>query len=463
MKKRIKMFVLLIAILFCSILCLDITNVGVAHALSLSTNNSYTSVLEDLQKDETFNVEDYPANDKNYGFDIINIAESSMGELFLYVYQPSAKTYGIQASMVRMSTTIYDNLKNQDYTLTLLNSNGVFYKYKVDDFNVLSDAVRYYEFTALYREFDERFDKKATGENTISFVPYTVSKRFTACTINGQVSYNCIDIDVVEITAKFIGTIRYADGYGVFTNQYIDRHFVAFSCNWDIDQLFEADVSYKSVGYSATQLNITSDFIFGDWGDIKFGRSYDMPKSEVQPTTITLHSDDKHSTDGGFLASSHTWNYIEDIETFKSEQKDFLNEDALNELKGKEWVLSYYFSEFGEDTHVAFDYEWGEEVFDVTILRLKFESNGQVYNLGVVDNYQTGSQNPINDWEKDKNDWLRMIFLIVMLILLIVVLSPFLPTIINVVVAIIKTIFKILFYILSLPFKVVKGIFKKRE
>ncbi len=36
-------------------------------------------------------------------------------------------------------------------------------------------------------------------------------------------------------------------------------------------------------------------------------------------------------------------------------------------------------------------------VGDVTILRLKFETDGVVYNLGVIDNKQTGSNDPIND------------------------------------------------------------------
>ena len=49
---------------------------------------SYTNVMEDLEKDNSFKLEDYPAVEDDYSLQVIQIAESVNGELFVYVYQP---------------------------------------------------------------------------------------------------------------------------------------------------------------------------------------------------------------------------------------------------------------------------------------------------------------------------------------------------------------------------------------
>ena len=49
----------------------------------------YTNVMEDLEKDNSFKLEDYPAVEDDYSLQVIQIAESVNGELFVYVYQPS--------------------------------------------------------------------------------------------------------------------------------------------------------------------------------------------------------------------------------------------------------------------------------------------------------------------------------------------------------------------------------------
>ena len=71
----------------------------------------YTNVLEDLQKDKNFNIEDYPVNDKDYSLKVIQVAESSAKELFIYVYQPCSPNEDLKATTIRLSTTINDNAK----------------------------------------------------------------------------------------------------------------------------------------------------------------------------------------------------------------------------------------------------------------------------------------------------------------------------------------------------------------
>ena len=134
----------------------------------------YTNVLTDLQKDSKFNVGEY-SDDINdfeiksdyYSIQVIQIAESTGGELFIYTYQPCQNITYLVALQVNMALTdkvgfevtpdtqLTDNDKPKLYDLTLLSCEGVFCKYKVNDFTVSGDTVRYYNIISLFRDFIE--------------------------------------------------------------------------------------------------------------------------------------------------------------------------------------------------------------------------------------------------------------------------------------------------------------------
>ena len=122
-------------------------------------NIQYTSVVKDLQKDESFNVEAYPSNAEDYSMQVIQIAESVNKELFLYVYQPSDEVKELTATKVSLSTAINENFYPLLYDLTLISTEGVFDKYKVEGLTVKDDAVRYYSIVRLQRDFDETIEK----------------------------------------------------------------------------------------------------------------------------------------------------------------------------------------------------------------------------------------------------------------------------------------------------------------
>ena len=60
----------------------------------------YSAVLDDLKKDTSFNTENYPTKADDYSLQIIQLAESSDKELFVYVYQPSGQTKNFTACSV---------------------------------------------------------------------------------------------------------------------------------------------------------------------------------------------------------------------------------------------------------------------------------------------------------------------------------------------------------------------------
>lgn len=123
---------LLAALAFLLAFCTVFTAVqSIAYAES-----GYSGVLDDLQKDDSFDESHYPVIADDYSLKLIQIAESVDGELFLYVYQPSGQAKNLIASSINISTTINDEISYRNYKVRLLSSSGVFYKYIVQDFGV---------------------------------------------------------------------------------------------------------------------------------------------------------------------------------------------------------------------------------------------------------------------------------------------------------------------------------------
>ena len=106
MVKRKTNSFLLAALVFLLAFCTVFTAVqSIAYAES-----GYSGVLDDLQKDDSFDESHYPAIADDYSLKIIQIAESTDGELFLYVYQPSGQAKNLIASSINISTTINDEI-----------------------------------------------------------------------------------------------------------------------------------------------------------------------------------------------------------------------------------------------------------------------------------------------------------------------------------------------------------------
>lgn len=458
-KKKLKtMLYVFVLVISCFLLCLSSSTIPAVYALSLSTNNEYSNVMDDLQLDESFDVEKYPAIDTNYTIDVIQVAESSSKQLFVYTYQPSADTKNITATSISISTGINNNLHPFTYTLTLLNKYGVFYKYKVDDFTMLNDQVRYYEIPEIFRAYNKDIDGSTNNGQTISEKAIKVAKRFTACTVNGDVSYGCIEIDTIVVENQFCGTTRYDSGFYIVVNEHCDSHYVAFSTDIDMDRLIQVEMEYKQVHYKQWQLDfITPDFIFGDgFGDIDLNREYDTPKELVKPTHLIIDEKDVGDNSANIFVQKYSWKRIQKINDFLQE----VPEEHKSKFDGMEWILRFAETTYTDNSHMIFEYHDGYEVFDVTLLRFYFEKDGQFYNLGVVADKQTGTNEPL--WEiTDTGGLLKTLLAVVLLILLVVVLTPLLPVIFSLIFSIIKIIFKILIWIISAPFKLIRVIFKK--
>ena len=433
---------------------------GQTTALSAyAESTSYSDVLDDLRKDENFSPSTYPTVADDYSLQVIQVAESTGKELFVYVYQPSGQAKDLRASYITIALTPRENFSEPKvYSLTLLNSSGVFYKYRVDGLTVSTQTTRYYTVTTILRPFDETIDDDAEHGNEVTNVEYEVAKEYCFSTINGEPFFRVLEVETIEITDKFVGFVRYSNGFELYPSA-CDSHFVAFNTDRDMDRVLEADVYYSSQSYSISEyigVPIPPEETFGEKQD-KYAYLDYTQKVE-------------HTGDGWF-APTYKWDRIETVEQFIEENEAFQNvysgvildvnvgnkitEEGKAALKDKEWVLR--FVETSYETWSGYDYEKRDLTLigDVMILRLKFETDGVVYNLGTIDNMQTGGRDPINDehYEVGLSDTGKWILAIIALIILIIVLGPILPYIIKAVV-----------WIVMLPFKaiatLVKGIQK---
>lgn len=414
----------------------------------------YSDVLDDLSKDSSFQMSNYPENQSDYFLQLIQIAESVNNELFLYVYQPSGRHKDLRASSINISTTINDEISFFNYKLDLLNSEGVFYKYKVKDFTVKNEPTRYYAITSIYRPFDETIDTGTGNNNTITEVNYAINKQYCFGTINGNPYVNCVDIETIVVTDKFVGFVRYMDGFKLYFGA-CDSHFVAFNTDKPMDKLLEADVYYTTQEYASAWV------MFAGTSE-EFGEKSDN-------YAYLKYTDKVEHNGGGLFAGTYTWDRIQTVEDFiANENRDNiyhgaiidvkystkLTDEAMQELQGKRWVLRFAETDYtfwsGDGSYGTF----ATIVGDVTILRLKFETDGITYNLGVIDNKQTGGKEPSNETEIEisLNNRGKALLWILLLILLLILLAPILPYILRAIV-----------WIISLPFKAIAAIHRKRR
>ncbi|MCM1534282.1 MAG: hypothetical protein NC099_06505, partial [Corallococcus sp.] len=365
---------------------------GLSSVAFAASETVYTNVLEDLSKDATFDAGKYP--EKNVDtMDVIQIAESNDGELFLYVYSTTAEKF--TASEVRISTTVGENVSPVDYKLTLLNRSGTLHKYKVESFTVSDSSERYYYVIQLARPLDK--STETVNNNTLNTKAYAVGKQFRACTVGSDVTYSEAHEDVIEITAKYCGYIRNFAGWVGLVTGNTDSHFIAFDTDVKIDKLMEAEVTYDSINYSVKVNGLT--------GLTLSGTEQEIQNSKKTGEKATLSADrEVQAPTAGLFGREYEWTEIQSVEDFLELEE--LTDAVREEVEGKQWVLRFALTpviNYNMSLSALTSYmRVATKVTDASILRLKFITNGETYDLGVVDNKQTGSVVPSNPSAESK-------------------------------------------------------------
>lgn len=415
-----------------------------ANTYTSAEERVYSGVLEDLQKDEDFNIDNYPVNVADYSLQVIQIAESEDDELFIYVYQPSADYVNLRASSINISSQ--NSIKEDGskgyltYDLIFINSYNTLFKYRVSHFSVVSELERWYEITGIYRPFDEKLDDEVEDDN-VDQVVYNVSKKWTFTTTDNGIEVKCEDIETIEITSQYVGFVRYDDGnwWKLWGESACDRHFIAFSTDRDIDELLEADV------YFQTQSAHFRDYLSGMYVD-----SWTFGEPEDNYRYLTYTDTGSYEGLGGIdwsriqtvdeFVDTVNLEYVYSIGLFDVEFESKMTEEGMESLKEKQWVLSFVETAYEVKKSGHEENYYSTRIGNVTILRLKFETNGIVYNLGVISNKQSSDGIQDNDMltKYDFAEWFKWVLRIIGIILLVVLVVACWPIVSVVLSAILK-------------------------
>lgn len=417
--KKLFYIILLVVVFGCTL------SAFAGSLVSLAETTSSGNVFDDLSRDENFDFSQYPTSSTGRDLSLITIAETSDSRLVLYVYQPyTAKTY--YANSVRMSDELDDDVfvNTNDYALECVSRRGVFYKYVVKGYQVSSASVRHYNIIQLSRKYIRGVDEQSYVDVTINSVPFKVGKQFTFEVVNGQLVNTEKGIDVVTITNKYVGYVDVhswvSENLGLTGESHAlmqDSYFIAFTCDYDIDRLIEAEVSYyrqdvtkakgetryrfgtpvKEYVFLSDQRTFTVEKDFGYWDS--YFKKYRPNTStytwnEIQTSADFLESVEAEDVYEGFALNSISWNKVND------------NSRAI--IEGMDWVLNFaqtssvFYPKFNEvypnwnyyASSAVYD---GEAISNATILQLYIEHEGKTYQLGVVDGEMTTSGGPINE------------------------------------------------------------------
>lgn len=382
-KKTYYAVILLIAIFFIFIFQ---TGGGAVYRTAVSARadtSNFSSVLADLQKDGNFKLSDYPENPKDYSIQVIQIAESESGNLFLYTYQPCQNTRNLTATKINMSLSETAD-DTGIYGLEQVSTWSVFCKYEVNGVKVSSAAMRCYNITSIYRDFIKDIDKETGNGNITNGKAYDVGQGWKVTTQGETLTYEMLKVETVEIINPFTSYVRRKKNQS--HNYYFqDNYYVAFRTNRNIEELLSATVEYRIQDYFYKENNVLG---FGDtafWDKATFSNER-RTKKDVYCDEVNELNQDGFNLFGIFdLNKKFSWKRIQSSEDFVNNAGASASDNE--QIKKLQWVLmfdetSVYRYESGG--LIARYEETGQIIDEVTILRLEFVENGITYNLGAV-------------------------------------------------------------------------------
>ena len=452
MQKRILTILLIFALI------LTMSGGVISSALTVRAEElTYSNVLDDLQKDPSFNVTNYPNKIDDYSLHIIQVAEGCNGEIFVYVYQPSDSTVDLRAKKINMSlqNPLDEDASYQFYDLIWINSNGVFDKYVVNGVSVSSEPVRFYSIAAIYRNFDESLGDIHTGgiDDNTDYKSYSVATSWSCRTFNGNYEVKSNKFNVLDVDINSVGFFSFFDGFD-FGYEYIDAHFVAFSVsNFNVDYISKAEITYEIVDYTGLGQSRENFSIV----------SYDE-ETRDQKHSI-LYDTDSSLIDAFWGAKS--WDRIADITSFQKQCEennvkyvDTSNETAINNAQ---FVFQFYETEcreslaMGTSTHQIS----GTLVSKVTLLSLTFISNNEVYHMGVVADVVSDDGSPDgedgSDWDKLTDMFAKILGLFGLCAIgfLLYLCSPVIKDILKLIWSGIKAGFNFFISLITFPFRLI--------
>ena len=393
LKNRITTFLLVLVVILAIGGELLLSLFAVKADAAESTSTTYSNVLDDLTRDNSFDASKYPVKENSSDIEVIHIAEGEDNELYIYTYQPGNSVNHRKANYLNMSLQNpvgkkTGELTYERYSLTWLNSNGVFDKYIVNGFKIQDASERYYNISAIYRPYDVSVDFSSASEaiDTVQCKSFGVGQYWRLYYYNDILMYESKKIDVVEYTIYATGTVRYTDGFNPskpFTSENTDSHYAAFTIdNFSVDQIIDADITYEINTWQVTTVyNPDKD------------PEKTLIKTEKKESEYISNKESGSNDGSGWFGKKYTWDRILSVAEFVKISQDNAN-DTFNETETAGLNKSQFVFAFAETSHsdtqiagidgTVVRTQIYSETSNFGILRLHFISDNKTYNLGCV-------------------------------------------------------------------------------
>ena len=311
------------------------------------------------------------------------------------------------------------------YGLELMDSDGVFYKYKVLNYAVSSAVERFYNVIMIQRPFISGIDSDSGTGTTIDRKAFGVGQYWRVKTEGDSVTYEMLEVDVVQIINPFVSRIR--KNKEVSSNSYFqDNYYVAFSTDRNIEKLLSATVSYRTRDY------FYENNSFLDIGSTIFNENTDFSNERFSDKDIycdeVIELDNQINFGIFSIGNKYSWQRIQSAADFVANAGASAADNE--EVKKLQWVLMFdevsVYRYQSSGTLITTCEEAGQVIDQVTILRLEFVEDGVTYNLGTVSDTVSGENHfgDVADGDADISGCrdAMSITLIVLIVLLLLVL-----------------------------------------
>ena len=466
---KIKRRRIILKSLLCLALCLILGGGVILSAFPLkasAASTTYSNVLDDLSSAENFDVSKYPSDNTDFSINVIQIAESSDNELFIYTYQPNALyKFLLVTSIVFSDEKDINDRVYREYQLSLVSKENTLCKYKVLDYTVPDSSEREYSISVLYRYYDSLIDEDEPSNNTITRKALAIGQLWKAKTTSEGVSYSVEYEDLIIPSSFYVGEILYSGLSGItYVRDSVYSHYVAFSTKRKMDDIIDADVVYSAISHSIKPSSI--------------GITTTHTKTEVANNKLVTVSKSEIISDEteGIFYEKYTYSRIQKVADFIKNEEEF-SEEISYALADKQWVFRFLETDYHDSLQGNHNDATGlvtytgelkyTEVTDVAIFRIKYVYKEDVYNLGVVTNKQSSdglpdnNNNPLNIEFKFSDEVKESFFLLMLLVAIIALWNPFI-TVIKLIWSAVKFLLNLLFEVLSLPFRILYALFKEK-
>lgn len=464
----------IIVILLLLILSFLAATGGRESSFAFAAEDKYTGVVEDLKKDPDFKESDYPnvhpKKPEDYEFKLIQIAEGTDSELFIYTYQPCQGVKKLYANEVNMSLS--ESAKGTRlYGLKLLSESGVFCKYKVLGLTVADGITRFYNVTSLLRDYDKTID----GGLDASSVAMNVGQLWTVQKVGDKLYYTMTTVDTVELRNCAYGTVRVPEGFNWLVSYSKDMHIISFDTDIEMERLLEIDVTYDYC--------LVAEGWYGDYRD------------PWQTTTKTVTYEEYGETEEHvFRKNKRTWDRIQNSGNFVKMCGDAdipIDSQIRAKISATQWTVAFLDTQYADGAGGVFGFiTWASSLLGVpskgftvvrnaSVIRLKYVKDGNTYDVGVVANKTKDFDkigggdvtyiDTIKDYIKsilggeNSKKWLGIAIGILLIVGIAVALGVFgIKGGGKMIVAIVMGIIKGLIILITFPFKLIVLIFKRR-